>query len=61
MKKTIEYTLIFITLFIAMLLISMFIAGNINFFNWKESSRYLVIGFTIAIWAGIIMHKELNK
>jgi len=62
MKNTLkQFTIIFISIFIIVILFGIFISGNINIFEWKESGRVGVVLVTSIVSLILIMFKSLEK
>tara|TARA_R110000787_G_scaffold260143_1_gene365404 strand:+ start:275 stop:481 length:207 start_codon:yes stop_codon:yes gene_type:complete len=56
--KCILYTLLCIFIFLTLILLGCFIAGNTNVFEWQEASRLLATLISIAVTTGVIAYIE---
>lgn len=58
-NKYFLYTSICVFIFVFVLLISAFIAGNTNVFEWDNSVRYCIVLITLSLTALVIGYDEI--
>jgi hypothetical protein len=59
MGKCFLHTLLCTCIFLTLILLGCFIAGNTNVFEWAEIGRFLVTLISVAVTVGVISYKEI--
>jgi len=57
-SKYFFYMLLCVCVFAVVLLLTSFVAGNTNVFEWDGFNRFFIVLFTLALSAGVIGYKE---
>lgn len=58
LKKYFLYTLLCVCVFAVIMLLSFFVAGNTDVFEWDNFDRFFIVLFTLAVSAGVIGYNE---